>query len=133
MNASKNKARLSVLKAYEAKKGANRSLIILIMLFVMVVFVAIKTVVYRHESRTLFMELQALEKQRDKLAARWSRLKLEQGTMLNQVRVERQARRDLGMQMPKTSEIKMVRETRDKMKEDLKAGNRVASGVILSD
>lgn len=133
MNVSKNKARQSVLKAYEAKEGANRLLIVLIVLFVMVVFVAIKTVVHRHESRTLFMQLQILEKQRDKLAAQWSRLKLEQGTMLNQVRVERQARRDLGMQMPKTSEIKMVRETRKKMKEELMVGNRVASGVILSD
>lgn len=133
MNVSKNKARQSVLKAYEAKEGANRSLIILIMLFVMVIFVAIKTVVHRHESRTLFMQLQTLEKQRDKLAAQWSRLKLEQGTMLNQVRVERQARRDLGMQMPKTSEIKIVRETRKKMKKELMVGNRVASGVILSD
>jgi len=133
MNVSKNKARQSVLKAYEAKEGANRLLIILIMLFVMVIFVAIKTVVHRHESRTLFMQLQTLEKQRDKLAAQWSRLKLEQGTMLNQVRVERQARRDLGMQMPKTSEIKIVRETRKKMKKELMVGNRVASGVILSD
>ncbi len=133
MNVSKNKARQSVLKAYEAKEGANKLLIVLIVLFVMVVFVAIKTVVHRHESRTLFMQLQTLEKQRDKLAAQWSRLKLEQGTMLNQVRVERQARRDLGMQMPKTSEIKMVRETRKKMKEELMVGNRVASGVILSD
>ncbi len=133
MNVSKNKARQSVLKAYEAKEGANRPLIILIMLFVMVIFVAIKTVVHRHESRTLFMQLHTLEKQRDKLAAQWSRLKLEQGTMLNQVRVERQARRDLGMQMPKTSEIKIVRETRKKMKKELMVGNRVASGVILSD
>jgi len=88
----------------------NWQLPMLVVLFVSVIFVAIKTVVHRHESRTLFMQLQVLEKERDKLSAQWSRLKLEQGTMLNQVRVEQNARWELGMQMPKTSEIKMIRE-----------------------
>ncbi len=88
----------------------NWQLPLLVVLFVAVIFVAIKTVVHRHESRNLFMGLQVLEKERDKLSAQWSRLKLEQGTMLNQVRVEQNARWKLGMQMPKTSEIKMIRE-----------------------
>jgi cell division protein FtsL len=88
----------------------NWQLPLLVILFVAVIFVAIKTVVHRHESRNLFMQLQVLEKERDKLSAQWSRLKLEQGTMLNQVRVEQNARWELGMQMPKTSEIKMIRE-----------------------
>ncbi|HIO96599.1 MAG TPA: cell division protein FtsL, partial [Leucothrix sp.] len=78
--------------------------------FVAVIFVAIKTVAHRHEARAQFVELQKLEKERDKLAAQWSRLKLEQSTMLNQVRVERLARWDLKMQMPKLSEIKRIRE-----------------------
>jgi cell division protein FtsL len=80
-------------------------------LFVAVVFAAIKTVSQRHEARSQFVKLQKLEKERDKLAAQWSRLKLEQSTMLNQVRVERLASRDLNMQMPKPSEKKMIRET----------------------
>lgn len=88
----------------------NWQLPLLVILFVAVIFVAIKTVVHRHESRNLFMQLQVLEKERDKLSAQWSRLKLEQGTMLNQVRVEQSARWELGMQMPKASEIKMIRE-----------------------
>ena len=83
---------------------------LLVVLFVGVIFVAVKTVVYRHESRGFFMEPQVLEKERDRLSAQWSRLKLEQGTMLNQVRVERNARWELGMKIPKTSEIKMIRE-----------------------
>lgn len=88
----------------------NWQLPLLVVLFVAVIFVAIKTVVHRHESRNLFMQLQVLEKERDKLSAQWSRLKLEQGTMLNQVRVEQNARWELGMRMPKISEIKMIRE-----------------------
>ncbi|HIP81317.1 MAG TPA: cell division protein FtsL [Leucothrix mucor] len=85
-------------------------LILLVISFVAIIFIAVKTVVQRHEARSLFVEMQTLEKERDVLAAQWSRLKLEQGTVLNQVSVERQARWDLGMKIPKASEVKMIRE-----------------------
>jgi cell division protein FtsL len=88
----------------------NWQLPLLAILFVTVVFVAITTVVHRHDSRVSFMQLQKLEKERDKLAAQWSRLKLEQGAMLNQVRVERLARWDLKMKLPKASKVRIVRE-----------------------
>lgn len=88
----------------------NWQLPVLAILFVSVVFIAIKTVVNRHESRTAYMKLQKLEKERDKLAAQWSRLKLEQAVTLNQVRVEQYARWDLNMKMPKASEIKIIQE-----------------------
>ncbi len=105
-----------VSKVKDAKQltvdsATNWQLPVLAILFVSVVFVAIKTVVHRHESRTSYMKLQKLEKERDKLAAQWSRLKLEQGTALNQVRVEQYARWDLNMEMPKASEIKTIRES----------------------
>ncbi len=89
----------------------NWQLPVLAILFVSVVFIAIKTVVNRHESRTAYMKLQKLEKERDKLAAQWSRLKLEQAVTLNQVRVEQYARWDLNMKMPKASEIKIIQES----------------------
>lgn len=85
-------------------------LLLLIFLFVSVVFISIKIVVQRHEARVAYMELQTHEKERDKLAAQWSRLKLEQATTLNQVRVEQYARWDLGMKMPKASEVKIIQE-----------------------
>ncbi|MEE9445936.1 MAG: cell division protein FtsL, partial [Cocleimonas sp.] len=97
-------------KQVDVKLSNNWQFPLLSLLFVAVIFVAIKTVAHRHEARTQFVELQKLEKERDKLAAQWSRLKLEQSTMLNQVRVERLARWDLKMQMPKPSDIKMIRE-----------------------
>jgi cell division protein FtsL len=88
----------------------NWQLPVLAILFVSVVFVAVKTVVHRHESRTAYVKLQKLEKERDKLAAQWSRLKLEQAVTLNQVRVEKYARWDLNMKMPKASEKKIIQE-----------------------
>ena len=88
----------------------NWQLPVLAILFVSVVFIAIKTVVHRHESRASYVQLLQLEKERDKLAAQWSRLKLEQATTLNQVRVEQYARWDLNMKMPKTSQMKVIQE-----------------------
>lgn len=112
----------------------NWQLPLLAVLFVSVIFVAVKTVVHRHESRSLFMQLQKLEKERDALSAQWSRLKLEQGATMNQVRVEQQARGDLGMKMPKASEIKVVREPiRLKNREAIAQNNRLSNKVVLSD
>ena len=111
----------------------NWQLPLLAVLFVSVIFVAIKTVVHRHESRNMFMQLQKLEKERDKLAAQWSRLKLEQSAKLNQVRVERLARWDLQMEMPKAAHIKLVREQTVPQPVDSIAHNTNVSEVALSD
>ncbi len=105
-----NPAGDSFSKQLTVDSVTNWQLPLLAILFASIVFVAIKTVVQRHETRAAYMKLQTLEKERDKLAAQWSRLKLEQGTALNQVRVEQYARWDLGMKIPKASEIKVVRE-----------------------
>jgi len=104
---------------------------LLLVLFSMVVFVGIKTVVHRHEARASYMELQKFEKERDRLAAQWSRLKLEQGTALNQVRVEQYARWDLGMKLPKASEIQMVREVSNKMTADYSSSRQKSLPVVL--
>lgn len=109
MSTTRNGVKVST-KLATVDSVVNWQLPLLVVLFVAVIFVAIKTVVHRHESRNMFMQLQVLEKERDKLAAQWSGLKLEQGTMLNQVRVEQNARWDLKMKIPKASEVRVVRE-----------------------
>ena len=108
----------------------NWQLPLLVILFVSIVFVSIKTVVHRHESRTAFMKLQTLEKERDKLAAQWSRLKLEQATTLNQVRVEKYARWDLNMKMPKASEIMIIQESRRASVAAINEGDDVKSLAV---
>lgn len=79
-------------------------------LYVSVIFLAVKVVMNRHEARNLFSELQQLEKERDKLTALWSRLKLEEGTLLNQVVVETRARQEMNMRVPRRSDIKVIHE-----------------------
>ena len=82
----------------------------LLVLYIMVITAALWLVQNRHTSRQLFMELQTLEKERDRLSAEWSRLKLEQSTILNQIRVDNRAKSGLGMQKPTTAQIKVINE-----------------------
>ncbi len=82
----------------------------IIVLYVSVVTLAVMVVVNRHQARQLFVDYQQLEKERDILNASWSRLTLERSTRLNQVYVERQAKRELGMQKPASEKIRVIRE-----------------------
>ncbi|PIE00536.1 MAG: cell division protein FtsL [Thiothrix nivea] len=82
----------------------------IIALYVLVVTLAVMVVVNRHHARQLFVDYQRLERERDELNASWSRLTLERSTRLNQVYVERQAKRELGMQKPAPEKIRIIRE-----------------------
>ena len=82
----------------------------LLLLYVLVIGMALLVVVNRHHSRELFAELQRLEKERDEHSADWSRLKLEQSTLLNQVHVETRSKEVLKMQKPSAGNIKVIRE-----------------------
>lgn len=69
---------------------------------------AVQVVVTRHESRRLFVELQALERARDGLNEEWGRLQLEQSTWGTHGRVESLARSKLGMTMPTAEALILV-------------------------
>ncbi|MBK8453204.1 MAG: cell division protein FtsL [Thiofilum sp.] len=82
----------------------------LIFLYVAVIGMAVLLVANRHQARQLFVELQTLEKERDRLNSDWSRLKLEQSTQLHHLRIEQRARESLKMQKPSTEGIGVIRE-----------------------
>lgn len=63
----------------------------------------------KHESRKRFAQLQALEKQRDKMDVEWGQLQLEQSTWATHSRVEQIARKQLQMVMPNTRSIVIVK------------------------
>ena len=85
-------------------------LYVLLGLFAGVMFVAIQVVTQRNYTRTLFVKSQKAQQQRNVLTAEWSQLKLQQGTDLNAVRVEAQARRELGMHIPRAVDIRIIKE-----------------------
>lgn len=82
----------------------------LLLLYALVIAMSLLVVDNRHHARQLFAEIQTLEKERDKLSADWSRLKLEQSTLLNQVHVETKAKRELGMRKPSPEVTRVIRE-----------------------
>lgn len=86
------------------------NLLLLALLYILVVGMALLVVANRHHARELFAELQKLEQERDELVAEWSRLKLEQSTLLNQVHVEMRAKQELNMQKPQADQIGVIRE-----------------------
>jgi cell division protein FtsL len=78
-------------------------------LFTVIVLVsAIQVVLARHEARQLFIEIQALERQRDDLNEEWGRLQLEQSTWAMANRIESLARTELDMQSPPPGRIMLV-------------------------
>ena len=70
-------------------------------------------VVYaKHQSRKLFVELDILKQQRDEMNVEWGRLQLEQSTLATHGRIERTAKKRLGMVTPEYEQILIVRPTK---------------------
>jgi cell division protein FtsL len=61
-----------------------------------------------HETRTLFIELQALTAERDRLDIEWSQLKIEQSAWATHGRVEQTARAGLNMVIPAPQDVQLV-------------------------
>lgn len=70
---------------------------------------AIGVVDAKHRHRQLFVELTRLEKARDELNIEFGRLQLEQATWAESNRIDQLARGKLGMRVPDTSQIVVVR------------------------
>lgn len=70
---------------------------------------AVELVLNRHASRKLFVELQDLRDDKQKLDQEWGQLLLEQATWATQARVETLARDSLGMTTPGADQIYQLR------------------------
>jgi cell division protein FtsL len=63
----------------------------------------------KHQSRKLFVELQALESARDAMNVEWGQLQLEQSTHTTHGKVEDAARKRLSMQIPTPQQVTILR------------------------
>ena len=70
---------------------------------------ALGVVYAKHENRKLFIELQALQAERDAMNVEWGQLQLEQSTQATHARVDAEARGRLGMQPPDPKAIVIIR------------------------
>ena len=83
---------------------------LLLAVVLLAVLVSSVGVVYaRHESRRLFIELQSLVAERDRLNIEWGRLQIEQSTWASPGRVERMARDRLHMHVPDPSQVVIIK------------------------
>jgi len=64
----------------------------------------------KHQSRKLFIELQALESERDAMNVEWGQLQLEQSTHTTHGKVEHAARKRLGMEIPGPQQVVILRQ-----------------------
>jgi cell division protein FtsL len=72
---------------------------------------AIGVVSAKHEARSLFIQLQGLNGERDALEIEWGQLKLEQSAWATHGRVEQTARVGLRMVIPRPNDVRIVKPT----------------------
>lgn len=82
----------------------------LAILALMVLTTALGVVYSQHQSRSLFVTQQSQADKIDALNIHWGRLLLELNTWAAHGRVESIARESLGMRIPNTAEVELVRQ-----------------------
>ncbi|HBR96522.1 MAG TPA: cell division protein FtsL [Gammaproteobacteria bacterium] len=79
------------------------------LLFVLNTCVAFAVVYTKHNARAAHIELSELNTAIDNLNVEWGRLQLEEGALSEYGRIEHIARQRLGMDLPKPSDVRLVR------------------------
>ena len=87
----------------------SRSPIFLISIFAIVCVLSALALVYtKHESRTLFIELQGLSQERDDLNIEYGQLQIEQSMWATHSRIEKLASEDLELVRPDSEDIYVI-------------------------
>lgn len=81
-----------------------------LVLLIAVIASALGVVWTRHANRVLFVNLTALQNQRDELNIEYGKLELEQATHAEPRRVDDQARQQLGMFEPRAQDVRLLRQ-----------------------
>ena len=82
---------------------------LLVFVFAVVCVLSSMALVFtKHESRKLFVELEALTHARDELNIEWGQLQIEQSTWATHARIERVATDDLSLVRPASTEIYVI-------------------------
>jgi len=87
----------------------GRKNVLLVLLVLAVMFSAMGVVYAKHLNRSVYAELQHLQKLRDEMNVAWGQLQLEQSTFATHSRVEQTAREKMGMVVPNAKEIVIVK------------------------
>ena len=82
---------------------------VIIILVIMIFVSAIEVVYARHTTRKIFVDIQMLEAEKNKLIDEWGRLQLEQSTWATNDRIESIAREELKMKSPSLDETILIK------------------------
>ncbi len=89
--------------------ATKRKPFLLIAVFVAVCVLSALAIIYtKHESRKLFVELEALTTERDALNIEWGQLQIEQSTWATHARIERVAIEEMSLIRPLSEEIYVI-------------------------
>ena len=83
--------------------------LLLPLLLLATIATAIGAAYAKHQSRKLFIDLQALEAERDEMNVEWGQLQLEQSTHTTHGKVESAARKRLDMRIPDLQQVMILR------------------------
>ena len=86
----------------------QQSFLLTFVFAVVCVLSAIALVYSKHESRKLFVELEALTQERDALNIEWGQLQIEQSTWAQHARIEKVATDDLALVRPAAADIYVI-------------------------
>ena len=87
----------------------TRQPFLLVLVFAIVCVTSAMALIYtKHESRKLFVELEALTLERDELNIEWGQLQIEQSTWSTHARIEQVATDDLSLVRPEATEIFVI-------------------------
>ena len=89
--------------------SAKQQPVLLTLVFAAVCAVSALALIYtQHESRKLFVELEALTDERDELNIEWGQLQIEQSTWATHGRIEQVATDDLSLIRPDATEVFVI-------------------------
>ena len=86
------------------------TLVVTVALAAGVVLSSLALVSAKHQSRQLFVELERLKSERDRLQIEWGQLQLEQSTWATHARMESLGRGELALVTPPPQEIVLLEE-----------------------
>ena len=89
-------------------RGKSQSFLLTFVFALVCVLSAIALIYTKHESRKLFVELEALTHERDRLNIEWGQLQIEQSTWAQHARIEKVATEDLALVRPESTDVYVI-------------------------
>ena len=86
-----------------------KNIMMTLFLFVLTLITTVNYIYLQHKTRNQFVQLQALIEQEHNLNADWGRLQIEHSTLVNNNRIETQAKKQLDMKLPDSKQILSIK------------------------